>query len=76
MQNRVIQSHLVLHDEVSLGAAEVEGGLLEVFALVGVGEQEGGGDAVGPQVVDQELLALRLEAGAVVLVGEQEGRGH
>ena len=65
--------HLVLHDEVRLCATEVEGGLLEVLALVGVGKQEGGGNTVGSQVVDQELLALVLEVGAVVLVGKEEG---
>ena len=45
-------SYLVLHDEVGLGAAEVEGGLLEVLALVRVGKQERGGHTVGFQVVD------------------------
>ena len=69
------QHHLVLHYEVCLGGTELEGGLLEVVALVSVGEEERGGDAVCSQVLDQELLALLLQAGAVVLGGEQEGRG-
>ena len=69
----IILCHLVLHDEVRLCATEVEGGLLEVLALMGVGKQEGGGNTVGSQVVDQELLALVLEVGAVVLVGKEEG---
>ena len=69
----IILCYLVLHDEVCLCATEVEGGLLEVLALVGVGKQEGGGNTVGSQVVDQELLALVLEVGAVVLVGKEEG---
>ena len=67
--------HLVLHDEVCLGGTEVEGGLLEVLALMGVGKQEGRGNTVGSQVVDQELLALVLEVGAVVFVGKEESRG-
>ena len=71
----IILCHLVLHDEVRLCATEVEGGLLEVLALMGVGKQEGGGNTVGSQVVDQELLALVLEVGAVVLVGKEESRG-
>ena len=60
--------YLVLHDEVCLGGTEVEGGLLEVLALVSVGEEERGGDAVCSQVLDQEQLALLLQAGALVLV--------
>ena len=68
-------NYLVLHDKVGLGAAEVEGSLFEVLALVRVGKQERGGHTVGFQVVDQELLAVLLEAGAVVLVGEHQSRG-
>ena len=67
--------YLVLHDEVCLSGAEVEGGLFELLALVAVRQQEGGGHQVGPQVVDQELLALGLEGRAVVLVRKEETCG-
>ena len=67
--------YLVLHDEVCLSGAEVEGGLFELLALVAVRQQERGGHQVGPQVVDQELLALGLEGRAVVLVRKEETCG-
>ena len=67
--------YLVLHDEVCLSGAEVEGGLFELLALVAVRQQERGGHQVCPQVVDQELLALGLEGRAVVLVRKEETCG-